>query len=327
MTAATFVRFPVALSLASVAVAASAHAQTAAPDCEEDEATTGLVPLPELRGQTYRGLEGGLYPGGVNQRPSPHQARGLYAADRIVPLDPEGRYDPAGGRIGFAAIGLSNARLIFGAFQRLSEGDPDRSPAVTLVNAAEGGVPASQASEPESSYWNLVDERVAEAELTNPQVQAVWLYTTNPLWAMEDPDTEIWRLRDQLRRIVAICGRHFPNLRAVYLSGREFGGYGNLTGSRSNIEPHAYEQSFSCKLLVSEQVARDRRRDFTETPWVTWGTYLWADATTPRRDGLVWRRDDFVDDGIHPSSQGSEKAARLVIGWLENDPTTAWYRR
>ena len=69
-----------------------------------------LPPLVDLGpGQTYKGKEGGLYPGGSNDRPAAHDAAGRKIARDIVPLDADGNPDPVNGKIVFIPVSVSNA--------------------------------------------------------------------------------------------------------------------------------------------------------------------------------------------------------------------------
>lgn len=47
--------------------------------------STGLIPLTELK-ETYKGEEGGLYPGGTNTPPADHLRAGVRLARTIVPF-------------------------------------------------------------------------------------------------------------------------------------------------------------------------------------------------------------------------------------------------
>ena len=50
------------------------------------------------------------------------------------------------------------------------------------------------------------------------------------------------------------------------------------------------------------------------------GTVLVGGWRTPRRaDGLVWQRDDFRDDGTHPSEQGRRKVAEQMLTFFTQD--------
>src|SRR5919198_762112 len=53
--------------------------------------TSKLSPLPELGAEKYHGHEGGLYPGGKNDRPKEHEAAGLALAKQVWPLGPDGK--------------------------------------------------------------------------------------------------------------------------------------------------------------------------------------------------------------------------------------------
>src|SRR5438876_546385 len=49
--------------------------------------STGMVPLPDLGKGTYKGEQGGLYPGGENAPPAAHRQAGIKLASGIQPLD------------------------------------------------------------------------------------------------------------------------------------------------------------------------------------------------------------------------------------------------
>src|SRR5882724_5239204 len=69
--------------------------------------STGMVALTDLGKGTYKGEQGGLYPGGVNTIPAAHLKAGLELARRIAPLDAEGR-ESASGKIVLISVGMSN---------------------------------------------------------------------------------------------------------------------------------------------------------------------------------------------------------------------------
>lgn len=87
--------------------------------------SSGLVPLTELGNRTYKGVEGGLYPGGKNAPPEPHLQAGLRLAREIVPRD--GRGQPSqDGRIALLSVGMSNTTQEFQVFQQVAA-SPSRS--------------------------------------------------------------------------------------------------------------------------------------------------------------------------------------------------------
>lgn len=105
-------------------------------------------------------------------------------------------------------------------------------------------------------------------------------------------------------------------------------------GSRTRYpEPFAYQSGFSVKWLIEEQLAGSAALNFDPAkgsvmaPWLSWGSYLWADGLVPRSDGLTWACGDFRDtDGTHPSDLGRAKVASLLLDFFKSDPTTArWF--
>ncbi len=57
-------------------------------------------------------------------------------------------------------------------------------------------------------------------------------------------------------------------------------------------------------------------------PLLLWGPYLWANGEKGRNyDDLVYRREDFRDDGTHSSDAGQQKIARLILKFFKTDPT------
>src|SRR5438128_1933457 len=78
--------------------------------------STGTVPLIDLGTGSYKGAQGGLYPGGSNHRPPDHNAAGVTIAESLTPLDTLGQPDSIHGRVVFISIGMSNAVIEFNAF-------------------------------------------------------------------------------------------------------------------------------------------------------------------------------------------------------------------
>jgi hypothetical protein len=110
----------------------------------------------------------------------------------------------------------------------------------------------------------------------------------------------------------------FPNLHIAYLGSRTYGGYavGGL-----NPEPYAYESAFAARWLIQRQVQGDPELALTKSPLLVWGPYLWANGEKGRKlDALVWMREDFGADGVHPSDSGRQKVAELLLSFFTQDP-------
>lgn len=84
------------------------------------------------------------------------------------------------------------------------------------------------------------------------------------------------------------------------------------------------------KWLVERQIEGDAELSFREgrVPWMSWGPNLWADGTRVRSDGLMWRCEDFADDGTHPATSARQKVATLLLEFLKTDATAKpWFLR
>jgi uncharacterized protein (TIGR03437 family) len=295
---------------------------SAAADCSRT--STGLVPLTELGAGLYKGMQGGLYPGGINTRPAAHEAAGLRLAALVVPRDTFGT-PSAGGKIVLLSIGMSNTTQEFQAFMPLANADPEKNSRVVVVDGAQGGKAANVIVNPNDSYWPYVDQQIANAGVTAAQVQAVWLKQADISPTKPFPD-DAKQLQGESKTIIQILHTKFPNLVLVYLSSRTYGGYATST---LNPEPYAYQGAFAFKWLIEQQINGDPdlSYDAGKAPWLAWGPYLWADGTRLRPDGLSYACDDFVSsDGTHPSASGRTKVAVLLLNFLKTDPTSRpWF--
>src|SRR2546426_928059 len=212
--------------------------------------STGMTPLPDLGKGTYRGEQGGLYPGGANTPPPAHLKAVLDLARHIAPLDAEGR-ESAGGKIVLMSVGMSNTTMKFQVFQKLAKGDSSLNPRLAIVDGAQGGQVVWVTAKPHAIYWDVVDERLAAAGVTRQQVQAAWVLQAIPGPTQPWP-AEVKELQRYLVETLHVMHDRFPNLKMVYLSSRTYAGYAT---SPLNPEPHAYESGFACKWLIADQIA------------------------------------------------------------------------
>lgn len=285
------------------------------PNCSRS--SVGLTPLTDLGRGRYNGFEGGLYPRGNNKPPRAYQRGGLTAAARVRPLAADGT-PSSSGRIVLLSIGMSNVVIEFRAFQQLAVTDLGINPHLVLVNGAQGGVDGDRMVQNSDRYFAYVSNQLDAAGVTPEQVQAVWL--KEAIAGEHEPfPADAQHLRRDLDQIVALLKAHFPNLRLVYLASRIYAGYAT---TQLNPEPYAYDSGFAVKWTVAGRIAHPNAR-----PWVAWGPYLWADGTRGRRDGLRWTCADLAQDGTHPSPQGANQVARLLLGFFRTDPTArGWFQ-
>ncbi|MCA9931017.1 MAG: hypothetical protein KC419_21175 [Anaerolineales bacterium] len=272
--------------------------------------STGFVPLIDLGTDTYQGFAGGLYPGGLNERPAELEAAGLALADEIAPIN---------GRIVILSVGMSNTRHEFDTLIEVAAQDDEINPEVLFVNGAVSGRASQTIDSPTAQYWELVDKRLARANATAEDVQVVWLKEAHSFPGRPFPDDALTFL-DELRRIVDAIGQNYPNVKMIFLSSRIYAGYAN---AELHPEPYAYQSGFSVKWLIEEYINGELSEN---TPWIAWGPYLWADGVNPRSDGLTWVCDELIGDGTHPSDSGREKVANMLIDFFKTDTVTRdWF--
>ncbi len=292
------------------------------------------LPINDLGTGTWNGYMGGLYPDGSNSIPAAHLSAGLQLANQIQPLDADGNPDPENGKIGFISIGMSNGTMEFSVFIPMGNADLNKNSKVVLVDCAEGGMSTDIISVVDSfsynHYWDTtVAHRLSVADVTDQQVQVIWYKEAFPVGS-PGPSPEVYSdsLRIQSKRIMNIIKTRFPNAKICYLASRIYAGYAT---SNLNPEPYAYWQGWTLKWMIEDQINNDPMLQYAGTgansPWLCWGTYNWANGTTPRSDGLTWIcPTDFNSDGTHPSVTGRQKVATALLNFLDSDSTACWYR-
>jgi hypothetical protein len=284
-----------------------------------------FTPLTDMQpGVTYKGQDGGLYGKGSNLPPRHHYMVSLRASAQIAPRNPQGQ-PTVDGKIGFASIGMSNTTQEFSHFINYAYQQQAVSPHVVIVDGAQGGQDAydwAYTSHP----WNVLQQRVQAAGISRFQVQAVWIKHArrDPRSIGEFP-VHAEALASDIGRILRQLKQGYPNVQVAYLSSRTYGGYAT---SNLNPEPYAYESAFAVRSLILRQIAGDPSLAYADgtVPVLRWGPYLWADGPNGRQiDDLVWLRPDFANDGTHPTPQGRQKVAELLLKFLQNEPSTRWF--
>jgi hypothetical protein len=231
-------------------------------------------------GQTYRGKEGGLYPGGSNVRPAAHDAAGQKIARDIVPLAADGSPDPVNGRIVIMPVSVSNA---YGAWHQGDAGDtsttvltrananPAKNPKLFVAYGFEyqlpGGSEGTGDPGPDSIFYKSLDHALKEQGITPRQVQIVWLsmpvsgksWKTNlPPEARSFPaDAEQSKLA--WKEIVHAIYVRYPNVKIIYNSTK---GAMYMTASATEnpefvggpIEPFNHDAAWGVKWVIEDQI-------------------------------------------------------------------------
>ena len=290
--------------------------------------STGMPPVNDLGTGFWNGYQGGLYPGGANELSGAHLDSGVVRALHIRPLDGQGNVDPVNGSVVLISIGMSNTRDEFNQFIPMVDTLSTKAPRLKVVNGAEGGHDLNMVIQPQASYWNLVGNKLSSAGLTKEQVQIVWV-----MHAESSPNNPTFpgypqSLKEKYKQLIHILYSQFPNLKLCFFSSRIYAGYAS---SNLNPEPYAYYSGWAVKWLIEEQIAGDTSLAFygpgANSPWLAWAAYTWADGLIPRSDGLIWVcPDDFRPDGTHPSVQGAQKVAGMLLDFFTSHPTTVpWF--
>jgi hypothetical protein len=307
-----------------------------------------LVPINDLGAGEYLGFQGGLYPGGSNQVPAAHHAKGLELAGQVQPRNLEGVPDPTG-KIVLLSIGMSNARYEFCGPDEIdgvtclpesligqAGADPEVvSEGLAIVSGAISGQVSNNWVSPTNENYNQVAARLDDLGYSEKQVQVIWLKNANfrPSTSLPERNADAYLLQRNLGHALRAFKERYPNLQMVFLSSRIYAGYATRD---LNPEPYAYESAFAVKWLIESQIDQmasgvpdirsgDLNYD-TTAPWIAWGPYLWADGLNPRSDGLTWAQEDFIRDGTHPSSSGIQKVGAALLDFFKSSPYTApWF--
>ena len=130
----------------------------------------------------------------------------------------------------------------------------------------------------------------------------------------------------------------FPNLRMAFLFTRIYAGYAP-TGSL-NPEPFGYEYGFATKWVINAQMTQrfngtidpiagnlqySTGSSFPPSqtaPWITWGSYWWAQGAATCSHCQVSTSyptvNDYQADATHPSTGAITKVVSNMINFLEN---------
>ena len=287
----------------------------------------GFKPLSEMGAEDkYKGEDGGLYGSGKNEPPAAHLAAAKKATQQITPLDADGK-PSASGTIAMVSISMSNATQEFSMFKQIADRDERKSGKLTIVDCAQGGQAMAEWVDPDARPWQEAMRRLRDAKVETNQVQIAWIKLANK-GPRGDLSEHGAKLKKDTLAVIHNAKEKFPNLRVIYLASRIYAGY--ATGGL-NPEPYAYESAFVARWLIQDQIKGVSELAFEgddpKAAVLLWGPYFWSDGTTPRKsDGLVWKREDFAGDGVHPSQSGRRKVADMMLKFYTTDELAkSWF--
>jgi hypothetical protein len=296
--------------------------------CNND--STGLIPISDLGTNLFNGMQGGLYGNGQNEIPQNHLNAGIQIASQIMPLNAQGNYEQ-NGKVGFISMGMSNANIFFAGLRDSAASYPMLNSSIVMVNGATGSMDIDVMLNTEGQYWTTLDQKLSIAGITKEQVQVIWFMQAKHVSGIPPNEgiEHIEIMENKFLQAFQYFKQYFPNLKQIYCSGRDYGGYNN-PGS-GNPEPYAYYTGWAFRKLVERQIAGDAALNYSganpNTAWLAWADYVWADGKNIRLDGFNWLcPQDVQNDGVHPNFSGKAKVANLLFNFFKSDTTSFWFR-
>ncbi len=299
---------------------------------------------------TYKGFEGGLY-FGTNETPTAHAAFGAETARQIQPLNASGAPDPDGAVV-LMSISMSNATREWchqnstgmpgeppctpGSFMGQAAADPTVNNGLVIINGARNGQDLKAWDSPSDFEYHRVETNVLPGfDVTEEQVQIVWVKvavaneSSRPVLPSQNADA--YQEEIAIGDVVRALRVRYPNLKQVFLTSRIYGGYSNPSGN--SPEPWAFETGFGTKWAIEAQIAQratgtvdQETGNLTGMPFMAWGPYIWSFGDQPRKDGLVWPRNVFSSDGIHPNEAGVSIVGDYLLDFFKTSPfTSCWF--
>lgn len=255
----------------------------------------------------------GLYGNGSNEPPAAHLQRGLDASRLMTKLLPTGT--PGTGKTAkfvVMAAGMSNWKQEVNAMIALYRQLYGMGQRMAFLNTCQGGQDAVAMVQNSAAYWAKAEAMMAKRNIFWPQVQVLLL--KNSIARQYAPPAA---LEGYLGQIIDTVISKAPNLRQVFISSAGYSGY---CSSGVRLEPAAYEEGLAVRSLILNRMGKPG-------PWIGWGPYCWADGVTPRSDGLTWLCPaDFGNDGVHLSTAGYAKWAKIMMKFFQTDPVASgWF--
>jgi hypothetical protein len=286
----------------------------------------GLMPIPDLGSQYYRGFQGGLYAGGGNLPTGVHRSDLLSQSNAIAPLDSNG-IAKAGGKIVMIGVGASNPRTEFNAFVSQARSQLNINPSLAFVNTCIGGQGVQKMNDPNDNYWKQAIKTLDSLKLNPLQVQIAWIETENTAAADTVFPRAAETLESELRTLLATLYIKFPNLKICYFSPRAYAGFAIPAQGgvgKGLLYPRDYYNGWAIKWLIQKTIDRTPGYLFEgtskEIPYCTFGSYHWTNGSATRMDGFNMDCDiDIGSDGLHLTAQGEQKLGGHMLQFFMND--------
>jgi len=294
-----------------------------------DNHTTGLIPLTDLVGKTYRGFSGGKYTNS-NSRPQVQLSRALSQAQKIKPLDTSGTENNKIGKIIFAAVGASNPATEFNKLIGYCDTFKQINPKVHLFNTCIGGTGIQKMNDVTDNYWIQADKKLKDSGYSSKQVQVVWVEQENTQNGDTSFPSAVNGLMADYQKLLVVINQKFPNVKIIYINQRAFAGYVDVTPGvigKGLHFPRDYYNGWCVKWLIEKQINDENGYKFpSELPFIDWATSFWADGKNKRSDGLSYDcKTDYGGDGLHLSELGERKAGEVLFNYFKSDTVSRYW--
>ena len=198
-----------------------------------------------------------------------------------------------------------------------STATPRRTRDLTIVDGAQDGWDA-RAHEVRLRYWDLVDERLNEADVSANQVQAVWLKQSIAGEDRRFPQGCARRSRRTCGRSSAPCASATRTSASSISRAERTAAMRSRASTRSRRPMTAAMRSVAS---IQDRMAASSRGRGSAGARISGPT-----GSLGRSDGLVWSCDDVDEDGTHPSKTGVQKVVNLLTAFFKTDPTARrWF--
>jgi len=317
--------------LFSVLLIGSIFPMYAQKDCSNDN--LGKTPLIDLTGGFFNGVQGGLYPGGTNERPEAHLSQCIDKVLQIQPLDING-VPSENGKVVMVGIGASNPMTEFQKFIELSSAYAPVNDNLSIVNACLGGQGIQKMFNISDNYWTGVLGKLDSEGFSPEQVQVIWIEQDNTNSFDTTFPSAPNALADDFQLLLVVIKTLFPNVQITYVTARAYAGYADpidIGISGGLLYPRDYLNGWALKFLVEKIITHapgyESAGPSAQVPLVTWGSYHWTDGSTPRLDGLYLDCEiDVSPDGLHLAGPGETKMGQQLFNFFSTDTTAMyWY--